>query len=97
MVSARATPKGQKMIKRHSHPAATAWSDGVLESWFGFRLIITPLLQFLTQQIFVRNQPDDRVLRRVANHAERIAAALHRLDRFAVEAPQQDHALIGRA
>src|SRR5690349_13310839 len=49
------------------------------------------------EQIFVRYEPDHLVLFWIAHDAERIAAVLHGLDRFAIKTPQEDHSFIGRA
>src|ERR1043166_9022366 len=47
------------------------------------------------QQILMRNQPNHLVLCRIANQTERIAASIHCLDGFFVQAAQENHATIG--
>src|ERR1041384_4217252 len=51
----------------------------------------------LVEQIFVGHEPGGLVFRRVAHDADGIASFLDRLDRFAIQTAQEDHALVRRA
>ena len=43
----------------------------------------------------MRNQPNDLILGRIANHSDRIASLFHRLNGFFVQAAQKNYTTIG--